>query len=89
MGGEALVGERVVTPQEGRARALKVIRLLEVVPTPETRSQAERLAMTLAAFTPEQRARWAQFAGCRTPPSDMTWDWFVTAVRERQARRPS
>jgi hypothetical protein len=73
----------VVTSHEGRNRALKVIRLLEVVPTPETRSQAARLAMTLAAFTSEQRARWAAFAGCRTPPSDTTWDWFVTAVRER------
>lgn len=62
------------------ARARKVARLVAAVPAPETRSQAERLALTLAAFTPRQRVLWATSAGCR-PPSELTWAWMVSAVR--------
>lgn len=62
------------------ARAKKVARLVAAVPAPETRSQAERLAMTLAAFTERQRTVWAASAGCR-PPSELTWAWMVDVVR--------
>jgi hypothetical protein len=63
------------------ARAKKVAKLVAAVPAPETRSQAERLAMTLAGFTERQRAMWAQAAGVRAP-SNLTWAWVVSAVRE-------
>lgn len=65
------------------ARARKVARLVAAVPAPETRSQAERLAMTLAGFTDRQRAMWAQAAGVRAP-SELTWAWVCSAVRERR-----
>jgi len=71
-----------MSPFELVARARKVARLVAAVPAPETRSQAERLAMTLAAFTSAQRALWAASAGCR-PPSDLTWTLVVTTVREQ------
>lgn len=70
-----------MNPFEAVARARKVTRLVAAVPAPETRSQAERLAMALAAFTPKQREMWARSAGCRAP-SDLTWSWVVAAVRE-------
>lgn len=70
------------------ARARKVAKLVQAVPAPETRSQAERLAMTLAAFTPRQRERWAAHAGCRAP-SDLTWAWLVATVRAGKTVSPA
>jgi hypothetical protein len=69
-----------MTSFERTARARKVSRLVSIVPRPETRDQAARLAMTLAAFTVEQRRRWAEFAGCKAP-SSLTWAMCVATVR--------
>jgi len=63
------------------ARARKVRKLIALVPAPVTKSQAWRLAMTLSAFTPAQRERWARAAGVKAP-SNLTWSLLCDAVRE-------
>jgi hypothetical protein len=70
------------------ARARKVRKLIALVPAPVTKSQAWRLAMTLSAFTPAQRERWARAAGVTTP-SNLTWSLLCDAVRESATKLSS
>jgi len=70
-----------MSPFETLARAKKIRKLIALVTAPVTKSQAWRLAMTLSAFTPAQRERWARAAGVKAP-SNLTWSLLVDAVRE-------
>ncbi len=65
------------------ARAKKVALIVALVPAGARQAENDALANTLQSFDDEQRARWASAAGCKSPPSDLTWHLAVKAVRAR------
>lgn len=72
---------------EINARAEKVAKIVALVPRRFTASKAKaaKVADRMAAFTAEQRERWALAAGAH-PASDETWAQVVAAVRVRYPR---
>lgn len=75
-----------MSTQEIQARAEKVAAIVTTVPRRFTASKvkAARVADRMAAFTAEQRARWARAANVNAP-SDLTWSMVVAAVPGSEA----
>lgn len=72
---------------EKAQRAAKVAAMMSLVPFRLAKSQAQvyRLADRLALFTPAERLRWANRAGC-AEPSPTTWQALVDQVRAYEVR---
>jgi hypothetical protein len=76
--------DAIVNRFEAEARAVRVARIVAVIPvSTDAKCNADALAY-LESATPQQRAAFArQYAGLKRPPSDTTWRLVVEAVRAR------
>lgn len=76
--------DALVNRFEAERRAVRVARIVAVVPlSTDARCNADALAY-LESATPEQRAKFArEHAGLKRPPSDITWRLVCEAVRAR------
>jgi hypothetical protein len=72
--------------RETLARALKVVRIVDLVPKGATRAENEALAAVLASWDQADRDRFAAVAGARTP-SEESWRLVVDVVRGRALPR--
>jgi hypothetical protein len=70
-------------PYEDSARARKVIALMGVVPQTRTQAQNDMVALFLESLSQAQRDVYGVLAGCKTPPSETTWEMVVATVRAR------
>ncbi len=74
--------EKAAFDREHLARALKVCRIVALVPAGATRAENEALATVLASWEQEARDRFALVAGARSP-SPESWSMVVEVVRGR------
>lgn len=68
---------------EDAARAKKVIAILSILPPTRSEAQNDLLAMFLDGLPQPQRNVYGLLAGCKTNPSETTWELVVAAVRAR------
>lgn len=69
---------------EEAARGRKILKLLAKVPVGASREANRITAEWLVGFSPDERALFAQMAGCKSPSSE-TWRQLVEAVRSRRS----
>lgn len=76
--------DAIVNRFEAEARAVRVARIVAVIPvSTDAKCNADALVY-LEQATPKQRAAFAlKYAGLKRPPSDTTWKLVCSAYRER------